>query len=116
MKTKQFFRGFFASLILRGVSEIDTRGGDHHRKFTEMLAKVEPDELPLYVPDPITGQVIEFDASLIYLQKECTEIEPPYEYIKLTYTKEEARKVVQEFSIQDRSLISNAAQAFITAS
>ncbi len=115
MKTKQFFRGFLASLILRNVSEIDTREGQHQLKFLHVISKVEPDELPLYCPDPQTGVIIEFDASLIYLQKECTEITPPYETVKITYSKEEAGKVIREFSLQDRSLISGAANAFISA-
>ncbi len=115
MKTKQFFRGFFASLILRNVSEIDTRDGDHYKRFTTVLLEVEKDELPLYVPNPVTGQILELDASLIYLRKECTEIVPPYECVRLTYTKEEARKVVQEFNLQDRTLITNAAKIFIGA-
>lgn len=126
MNEETFFRALIAALRLAGRDFVETRDDEQHHRFAhvvkridEMVAQELPgaDALPLlFVPSPVTNRYPELDDALLEAQRGLTGSRNPfYPGADLVLTPEYAEAELEDLGPEERVLMEQLAQVFITA-
>lgn len=119
MVRANFFRGFAASLSLNGVEFVNPLLDDHQSRFGGVVhemninPKIErafPEEV--FNPSPFTGRYFDFINGLRELQGHFLLVYTPYAGFHLDFSPSFAKKILNEYSSEQRDALGKLAEVY----
>lgn len=120
----RFFKGFLATMVLKGYGAVETFDAEHQRRFDRVakrLNELQRDDqvgalqrLPRsFVSSSITGAYKDFDDALIGLQNGLLSAQNPYYVsVNINCTPDLAVRIVEDYSMQERETFEQLVQTW----